>query len=108
MNDAFSHKNNGDHEDARQQFLQACDLELKSAYLVEKLRENEPSRSMLFLGAASLAFQGEDFKLAERLIGEGLNGYPPDNVKEILRKMLSSVQNVKTGFVILNVVKNPS
>jgi hypothetical protein len=91
MNDAFSLKKNGEHGGSKQKFLQACELELKSASLIEKLRENEPSRSMLFLGAASLAFQGEDFDLAERLVGEGLSGYPPDDVKADLRKLLDEI-----------------
>jgi hypothetical protein len=92
MNEAFSLKNADKHEEARQKFLQACELESESAFLVEKLPENEPSRSMLFLGAASLAWYGEDFELAERLVGEGMSGYPSDNIKNDLRKLLDDIK----------------
>jgi hypothetical protein len=91
MNEAYSLKNANRNEEARQKFLDACNLELQSASYVEKLPENEPSRSMLFLGAASLAWHGEDFALAERLIGEGLSGYPPEDVKNDLRQLLDDV-----------------
>jgi len=92
MNDAFLLKNSDNHEEARQKFIQACELESKSAFLVEKLPINEPSRSMLFLGAASLAWHGEDYESAERLIGEGLSGYPPDNVRDDLFKLLDNIK----------------
>jgi hypothetical protein len=91
-NEAFSLKKAGRHEEARQKFLQACELESESAFHVEKLPENEPSRSMLFLGAASLAWYGEDFELAERLVGEGMSGYPSDNTKNDLKKLFDDIK----------------
>jgi hypothetical protein len=91
-NDAFSLREHGDIEEARKKFLQACASALQSASLIEKLRENEPRRSVLFLEAASSAFHGEDLDLAERLVGEGLSGYPPDSVKKDLRKLLDDIK----------------
>lgn len=73
-------------------FLDACNLEFKAASLVENLAENEPSRSILYLSAASLAWRGEDFKFAERLIAEAMNGYPPEQVKNDLRQLLAKVK----------------
>jgi len=97
MHEAFSLKNDDQLEEAKQKFLQARDLEEKSAFLVEKNPTSEPSRSMLFLGAASLAWHGEDLESTERLIGEGLSGYPPDNVRDDLFKLLDNVKSARAA-----------
>lgn len=73
-------------------FLEACELEAKAAYLVEKKPENEPSRGMLFLGAASLAWQGKDYALAERLAADGLSGYPTPSVREDLWQLIDDIK----------------
>jgi hypothetical protein len=92
MNEAFALKNENKFDEAKLKFFESCKLELQSASLVKKLPENEPSRSMLFLGAASLAWHGEDFELAERLIDEGMSGYPPEKLKNDFRQLLDDVK----------------
>lgn len=91
MNEAFSLKAKKDI-DTCAQFLLACEYEAESAYLVEKKIENEPSRGMLFLGAASLAWNGQDYEQAERLVAEGLSGFPTERVKTDLRKLLDDIK----------------
>jgi hypothetical protein len=97
MNEAILLEKENKFEEAKLKFLDACNIELKSASLVEKLPENEPSRSILYLGAASLAWRGEDFEFAERLISEGMNGYPPEQVKKDLMKLLSAINGTIAG-----------
>jgi hypothetical protein len=92
MNEAILLKKENKFEEAELKFLEACKLEVKAASLIEKLPENEPSRSILFLSAASLAWRGEDFEFAEKLISEGMNGYPPEQVKNDLRQLLAKVK----------------
>lgn len=52
----------------------------------------EPTRSILYQSAASLAYQAHMFAEAERLIILGLNGTPPPYVKEQLYHLLTSVR----------------
>lgn len=73
-------------------FLEACEFEAGAAYLVEKTPATEPSRGMLFLGAASLAWHGQDYELAERLVAEGLSGFPTVSVQEDLRKLYDDIK----------------
>ncbi len=90
-NEAFALKSAGRYAEAKEKFLNASEFEARSARFIENSPGNEPSRSMLFLKAASLAWHGEDFELAQRLIGEGIGGYPPDDVKNELFKLFDEV-----------------
>jgi hypothetical protein len=81
MNDAYLLKNANKCAEAKAKLAEACALELKSAARVVKLPESEPSRSILYLCAASLAWHAENFDLAERLIGEGMSEFTPQSLK---------------------------
>ena len=56
---------------------EACKYETQAADLVPEGQASEPTRSILYRSAASLAYQSKDFRMAERLIIKGLLGYPP-------------------------------
>jgi hypothetical protein len=58
---------------------------------------------MLYRGAASLAWRGEDFEFAKRLIAEAMNGYPPEQVKNDLRQLLAKV---KLSIVAKNLLRH--
>lgn len=92
MNEALDLKAKGEKEKASYLLMQACQLESEAAYQVAKEPETEPSRSMLFLGAASLAYQVKNYELAERLIHEGLSGYPTISVKDELYKLEDEIK----------------
>lgn len=51
--------------------------ESEAALLVPNTREAEPTRSILYRSAASLAFQAELFTDAQRFVMQGLSGFPP-------------------------------
>ena len=54
---------------------------------------NEPTRSILYRSSAALAQNSLQYDLAERLIANGLAGFPPYEIKEELKncmKMLIS------------------
>lgn len=75
----------GDLETAKQLFWQAYENEVQAARLVPDDPSYEPTRSILYRSAASLALDCSDFREAERLIAEGLAGHPPEEIAEELR-----------------------
>ena len=54
--------------------------------------ENEPTRSVLFQGAATLALESEQEQEAERMIRYALLGNPPKQIKLELYEMLEELR----------------
>lgn len=100
MNEAIRLENTGKRTEAGALFIHACDLECESAFLVEKKPENEPSRGMLFLGAASLAKRIKDYERAERLVFEGLSGFPTELVREDLERLYDEIKFERNWDVV--------
>lgn len=69
----------------------ALDLETEAAntYLMEK--DYEPTRSVLFRSAASMAVELGEWRSAEQLIASALFGNPPNEIAEELRDILETV-----------------
>jgi hypothetical protein len=82
---------------------QALPIELSAARLVEKSVASEPTRSMLYLSAASLAFQAKDNATAQRLVAEGLSGYPPPKVEQDLKDLYEQI-NLSSHLQVRGVV----
>lgn len=81
----------GKHAEAIELARQATALEVKAASVLEKTREDEPTRSILYQSAASLALQSEQLELAERLIADGLSGFPQPRLRHELKALLDRV-----------------
>ncbi len=81
-------------EPARSETLarEACDYEMRAAELIPLDSSSEPTRSILYRSAASLACQARDFTLALRLVGMGLAGYPPKRVKDEMLQLVETVR----------------
>ena len=77
----------GDLEQANQLFRQAYESEAQAARLVPDETSVEPTRSILYRSAASLALDCNEFREAERLITAGLAGRPPEEIAEELRDL---------------------
>lgn len=82
----------------RQQLDEACSLyaqsleaEKEAAYTAQKAHVGEPTESILFRSAASLAYSIRDYREAERLICMGLAGDPPVEIAEELRSLYDAV-----------------
>ena len=88
---AFRSRRRGDQGRAKELFIEALALERQAALLLPPLEENEPSRSILFRSAASLAFNGADYKAADRLVAHGLSGFPPAEIEEELRNLYEEI-----------------
>jgi len=84
---AFVAKLKGDPEGAENLLREAYKKESDSAKLLVDEYDFEPTRSILYRSAASLAIECNDVRGAERLIAFGLAGNPPEEIAEELRDL---------------------
>ena len=89
--EAFVAKQKSDVHKAIQLFNKALDLEHKAASLLSIDINNEPTRSILYRSSAALAQNSNQFDFAERLIANGLAGFPPTEIKEELKNLYEDV-----------------
>lgn len=81
----------GDAERSKTLYAQALPWEVQAASRIEKEHENEPTRSILYLSAASLAYCAGDIWEAQRLAAEGLSGWPTAKTNADLRDLLEAI-----------------
>lgn len=84
-------KLSGNLEQANTLLRQAYENELEAASLLKDISSPEPTRSILFRSAASLAIDCNELREAERLLAIGLSGNPPSDIAEELRDLLERV-----------------
>ena len=90
--EAFQLQREGEDGQAKRLFLEALALEREAALLLPVSEEAEPSRSILFRSAASLAYNAEEYETAEQLIAHGLSGFPPAEIKEELKDLYENIE----------------
>lgn len=81
----------GKVDDATLLLREALHLERSAASMLLFTVDVEPTRSVLYRSAASIAMRCDDFKEAERLIAQGLSGHPPEEIAEELRDLYEQV-----------------
>ena len=81
----------GDILAARLLYKEAYELEAEAAKLIAVTPESEPTRSILYLSAASLAAEAKEFNGAIKLIADGLRGFPPLHIEEDLKDLYEKV-----------------
>ena len=84
-----------DTETAEKWAKEAFELEKKAAMLLVNDYELEPTRSVLFKGAACLAINANLYRDAERMIGFALSGNPPIEIGEELRNLILEIHTRK-------------
>jgi hypothetical protein len=89
--DALDARRRGDGAAATDFFRRAFENELLAAEAVAGAETVEPTQSILFRSAASLALQAERLRDAERLVARGLAGNPPDEIAEELRDLMEQI-----------------
>ena len=89
-------KRQGNDDDAHRLYEQSLEAERKAAYEAQKQHVGEPTESVLFRSAASLAYNIKDYREAERLICMGLAGNPPSEIAEELRSLYDTVNLEKS------------
>ena len=90
---AFVAKLRGNLEKANQLSRQAFEYEAQAARLAPDEPSSEPTRSVLYRSAASLALDCNEFREAEQLIVTGLAGHPPEEIAEELKEMFDKVNS---------------
>jgi CspA family cold shock protein len=96
--DALAARRRGDPVAAQELFRRASEAEEQAARAVAAAEGVEPTRSILFRSAASLALEAGRLNDVERLVTAGLAGNPPGDVAEELRELLQQLEN-KVGRI---------
>lgn len=81
-------KRRGDIAGATKLYQQAFELEACAADCFQFIADYEPTRSILYLSAASLAKLAGDLDECRTFAQRGLNGNPPADVAKDLRELL--------------------
>jgi len=81
----------GELERATTLARQAYEFESQAAELIPYGEASEPTRSILYRSAASLAYQCHELGLAQQLIAKGLSGYPPPAIEQELKNLLTQI-----------------
>lgn len=89
-------KKQGNVDDALPLYKQSLEAEREAAYTAQKHQMGEPTESVLFRSAASLAYGIKDYREAERLICMGLAGNPPAEIADELRNLYDTVNLEKS------------
>ena len=93
--DAFMCIVNGEEDQAIPLYEQAFELERQAALSLLDKKDFEPIRSILFRSAAALAKKCHKYQDAEKMIGFGLAGNPPEDVAEELRELFDAVKKLQ-------------
>ena len=88
---ALLERQKGNEEAALAHLLKALELESQAANDLTSNISAEPTRSVLFRSAATIARDCGQFSAAEKLIHKALAGDPPDSIAEELRDLLEQV-----------------
>ncbi|MEB3294246.1 MAG: hypothetical protein VKJ24_13895 [Synechococcales bacterium] len=81
----------GEIEQAAQLTRQAFEREAQAANLIAGVLDAEPTRSVLYRSAASLAIECSELRAAERLIAMALSGNPPPEIAEELKDLFIQI-----------------
>lgn len=84
-------KMQGNADESSVVFQQSLEAEREAAFAARQQQVGEPTESVLFRSAASLAFTIGDYREAERLVCQGLAGNPPSEIAEELRNLYDAV-----------------
>jgi hypothetical protein len=88
---ALAARQQGDEGLALRHFRSAYELESRAAAAFTTRLDAEPTRSVLFRSAATLALDAKLLPEAEKLVCNALGGNPPDDIAEELRDLLEQI-----------------
>ena len=89
---AFLAKLNGDSQKEQEYNLQALEKEREAANAIDRHYDLEPSRSVFYRSAATLAFRCNQLREAERLAACALSSeYVPSEIAQELRELLDDI-----------------
>jgi tetratricopeptide (TPR) repeat protein len=82
---------NGDKARAETLAREAFEYDSQAAELIPNEKASEPTRSILYCSAASLAYDCQEWEAAKRLITKALSGYPSERIKDELKTLSKRV-----------------
>jgi hypothetical protein len=85
----------GEIEQSQQLLQQAFEMETRAAQILIDRPDAEPTRSILYRSAASLAIDCGEPTQAERLIATALSGNPPPEIAEELKDLFIQINLAK-------------
>lgn len=88
---AFIARRRGDKQLSLELSRRAFELECEAAYALKDDKSAEPTRSILFRSAASLAIDCSEYRTAENLVAMALEADPPEEIAEELRALLEKM-----------------
>ena len=88
---ALAARQHGDEVAALRYFRKAYELEVQAAAAYATRLDAEPTRSVLFRSAATLALDCKLLPEAEKLVCTALSGDPPDEIADELRDLLEEI-----------------
>ena len=89
---AFLARRSGDIRQEREYHLQALEKERQAADAIAERYDLEPSRSVLYRSAATLAYRCGELREAERLAGCALSGeHAPSEIVHELRELMEAI-----------------
>lgn len=89
--EAFLLKKAGNIKEAKNLFIQALEIEERAAFMLPPQKDSEPSRSIIFRSAASLALNSGEYEKADWLVANGLAGFPPIEISEELKILYEEI-----------------
>lgn len=93
--DAFLEKARGNEGKAKELYAKALGHEKNAAHLTEKMKQLEPTRSVLHRSAASMAMNCGEYREAERLIKTALDGNPPQEIRRELDDLMGVINGLQ-------------
>jgi len=84
-------RHNGEPARAKTLSHEAFEYESQAASLIPDEEASEPTRSVIYCSAASLAYQCQEWKAAKELIKKALSGYPSERISQALTKLSHQV-----------------
>jgi hypothetical protein len=98
VNEAMALNREGDLNAYLAKIRVALPLEVEAATLMRDRIEAEPTRSVLFLGAANLAYTCADVSLAKNMLNMALAGNPPSALKREIEDLQRTLLNSEVTF----------
>lgn len=84
-------RHNGEQARAKTLSHEAFEYESQAASLIPDEKASEPTRSVIYCSAASLAYECQEWKAAKELINKALSGYPEERIYQALNTLSHQV-----------------
>ncbi len=103
--EAFIAKRKGQEAEANSLFKRALALEREAAVAFPPEQATEPTRSILYRSAASLAYHAQEYMLAQQLVTTGLQGFPPPEIAAELIALQEDIHHKQPMQRVTGVLK---